>query len=68
MSDGTRVGLLTFSDEEPAASPVIYDMEAVDGYTREEMIQAVDNIKFGGKTCIGCGLDWALNLKGALKG
>ena len=68
VSDGSKVGLVTFSDEEPASSPVIYELGTVEGSSREEMIGAVDRIQFGGTTCIGCGLDWALNLKGALKG
>ena len=68
VTEGTKVGLVTFSDSEPATNPILYELEAVDQASRQRMLEAVDGIQFGGSTCIGCGLDWALNLKGGLKG
>jgi len=65
--DGTEVGLVVFSDVAPSGNPFIYNLTAIDDNTREEMIKAVDNMKFLGKTCIGCGLDRALNWPGGLK-
>ena len=68
VRDGTEVALVTFSDSEPTSNPIIHELEAVDQASRETMMAAVDGIQFGGQTCIGCGLDWALNLEGGLKG
>ena len=66
--DGTEVALVQFSDVVPTANPFIYEINKVDDTTREEMVTAIDNMKFLGQTCIGCGLDWALNWPGGLNG
>merc|ERR1719239_1696662 len=69
VADGTEVALVVFSDVEPDGyDPVIYHMKTVNNETRAEMIEAVDNMKFDGRTCIGCGLDRALNFQGSLEG
>ena len=68
VSDGTEVALVVFSDVEADYDPVIYHMEAVNNETRAGMIEAVDDMEFDGRTCIGCGLDRALNFQGSLKG
>merc|ERR1712172_122250 len=68
VADGTEVALVVFSDVEPDYNPVIFPMEAVNNETRARMIEAVDKMEFDGKTCIGCGLDRALNYPGSLKG
>ena len=43
-------------------------MAPVNNENQAEMIEAVDNMKFLGKTCIGCGIDRALNWEGTLRG
>merc|ERR1711971_469223 len=68
VADGTEVALVVFSDVQAEYDPVIYHMEEVNNETRAGMIEAVDNMEFDGKTCIGCGLDRALNYQGSLKG
>ena len=68
VMDGTEVALVVFSDVRPQSPPLIFNMTAVNDATRVEMIKAVDNMEFQGKTCIGCGIDRALNWPGALKG
>jgi len=67
VADGTEVALVVFSNVEPTGNPFISDMKAVNDQTREEMVTAIDNMKFLGQTCIGCGLNWALNFNGGLK-
>ena len=66
VEDGTQVGLVVFSDVAPKYDPVIYHMNTINDDTRVEMMAAIDEIEFEGKTCIGCGLDRALNWDGGL--
>merc|ERR1719239_764241 len=68
VADGTEVALVVFSNVVPTYNPVIFPMAPVNNETRGEMIEAVDNMKFLGKTCIGCGIDRALNWDGTLQG
>jgi len=68
VADGTEVALVVFSNVEITYNPIIFPMAAVNNETRAEMIDAVDNMNFLGMTCIGCGIDRALNWDGALKG
>merc|ERR1719209_664683 len=68
VTDGTEVALVVFSNVVPTTDPIIFHMASVNDETREEMVQAVDNMEFNGLTCIGCGIDRALNWEGALKG
>merc|ERR1719209_631791 len=68
VTDGTEVALVVFSNVVPTTDPIIFHMASVNDETREEMVQAVDNMEFNGLTCIGCGIDRALNWEGALQG
>ena len=69
VTDGTEVALVVFSDVKPGnGNPVIFSMASVNDETRAGMVEAVDSMKFFGKTCIGCGIDRALNWDGTLKG
>ena len=68
VTDGTEVALVVFSDVAPTSNPIIFPMASVNNESRAGMITAVNNMTFFGKTCIGCGLDRALNYPGALEG
>ena len=68
VADGTEVALVVFSNVQPSSNPIIFNMAAVDDAAREGMVKAVDDINFIGQTCIGCGIDRALNWPGTLKG
>merc|ERR1719341_1473372 len=68
VTDGTEVALVVFSNVVATTDPIIFYMASVNDETRKEMVQAVDNMEFDGLTCIGCGIDRALNWEGALKG
>eukprot|EP00090_Calanus_glacialis_P010249 TRINITY_DN18632_c0_g1_i4.p1 TRINITY_DN18632_c0_g1~~TRINITY_DN18632_c0_g1_i4.p1 ORF type:complete len:980 (-),score=267.96 TRINITY_DN18632_c0_g1_i4:71-3010(-) len=67
VTDGTEVALVTFSDVQPTGNPFIYNLNRVDEQSREDMVAAIDQMDFKGQTCIGCGLDRALNWPGGLK-
>merc|ERR1719239_1787753 len=71
VTDGTEVALVVFSNvvpTGPTGNPIIFPMAAVNNETRARMIEAVDGMEFEGRTCIGCGIDRALNWDGSLKG
>jgi len=68
VEDGTEVAMVVFSDVVPTYDPVIYHMKPIDDTTRDEMVDAINDMEFTGKTCIGCGLDRALNWAGGLEG
>merc|ERR1711971_216439 len=69
VTDGTEVALVVFSDVVVTnGPPIIFPMAAVNDKTRAEMVEAVDTMEFNGLTCIGCGIDRALNWDGALMG
>ena len=68
VTDGTEVALVVFSNVAPTSDPIIYPMSIVDDETRADMIEAVDGMEFLGRTCIGCGIDRALNWEGGLLG
>merc|ERR1712226_897879 len=68
VADGTDVALVVFSNVAATFDPVIFHMAQVNTESRAKMVEAIDNIKFLGTTCIGCGLDRALNWKGGLTG
>jgi len=68
VTDGTEVALVVFSNVAPTSNPIIFPMSIVDDETRAGMIEAIDSMKFIGRTCIGCGIDRALNWDGSLKG
>ena len=68
VEEGTEVALVVFSDVNPTFDPVIYHMEEVNESSRSRMVEAVDQITFNGVTCIGCGIERALNWNGALQG
>ena len=66
--DGTEVALVMFSDAIPTSNPILFPMSVIDDPTRIKMREAVDSMNFLGRTCIGCGIDRALNWDGGLKG
>ena len=68
VTDGTEVALVVFSNVAATFDPVVFHMAEVNDESRAAMVEAIDGIKFLGTTCIGCGLDRALNWEGGLQG
>ena len=60
VADGTEIGLVVFQDE-TASHPIMGRMITVNEHSRDDLIGFLDSeVKFGGQTCIGCGLNIAL--------
>ena len=58
VSDGTDVGMVVFSAEEKTY--VFSNFVTITNITRPELTQNLDKVSFGGTTCIGKGLQMAL--------
>ena len=60
VSDGTEVGMAIFS-KEGTEHNITEKMTTISDDTRPDLVHLLDNVKFTGQTCIGCGLNIAMN-------
>lgn len=66
LQDGVELGMVIFADEEFVRP--IQNLTAITSFNRGAMLDTVDGITSSGKTCIGCGLMFAKDYAGLLKG
>jgi Mg-chelatase subunit ChlD len=66
VQDGVQLGMVAFADEQYVIP--LMNLTVVTQESRSKMIEAINELKPTGKTCIGCALSMAKDYAGLLKG